>query len=151
MSEEKIAPVQGYSAGIPWPMHLRAYDAYCKEWGPQQAMIDLEGRNCRGGFSTGELDMFIPGWRDELSETTKLKQKIAELESLLAATAHALRRLTVENIPDEWPGECVLTLNEQYIHDDPTAVMTYLSAKIKGNGTIADHRAAAEVLRRVEE
>lgn len=80
MSEEKIAPVQGYSAGIPWSMHLRAYDAYCKMYGPQQALIDLEGRNCRGGFSVGELDMFIPGWRDELSEITRLREYIAELE-----------------------------------------------------------------------
>ena len=76
---EKIAPVQGYSAGIPWSMHLRAYDAYCKKWGPQKALIDLEGRNCRGGFSTGELDDFIPGWREELSEITQLQKRIADL------------------------------------------------------------------------
>lgn len=71
--KEKIAPVQGYAAGIPWSMHLRAYDAYCKKYGPQEALIDLEGRYCRGGFGTGELDMFIPGWREELSELTRLK------------------------------------------------------------------------------
>jgi hypothetical protein len=70
---EKIAPVQGFSAGIPWSMHLRAYDAYCKEYGPQSALIDLEGRNCRGGFSTGELDSFGPGWREELSEIRRLE------------------------------------------------------------------------------
>ena len=63
---EKIAPVQGFSAGIPWDMHLRAYDAYCDKYGKQHALIDLEGRNCRGGFGTGELDDFIPNWRDEL-------------------------------------------------------------------------------------
>lgn len=78
---EKMAPVQGYAAGIPWSMHLRAYDAYCKKWSPQPAMIDLEGRNCRGGFSVGELDGFIPGWRDELSE-------IARLTSLLGRARH---------------------------------------------------------------
>jgi hypothetical protein len=70
---EKRAPVQGYRARIPWAMHLRAYDAYCKRYGRQDALIDLEGRNCRGGFSVGELDVFIPGWRDELSEIAKLK------------------------------------------------------------------------------
>jgi hypothetical protein len=70
---EKIAPVQGYSAGIPWSMHLRAYDAYCKKWGPQEAMIDLEGRNCRGGFHDGELDDLIPGWREEVSEIRRLR------------------------------------------------------------------------------
>jgi hypothetical protein len=71
--KEKIAPVQGYSAGIPWVMHLRAYDAYCKKYGPQEALISLEGRNCRGGFSTSELDVFIPGWREELSELHRLR------------------------------------------------------------------------------
>jgi hypothetical protein len=77
----KIAPVQGYSAGIPWEMHMRAYDAYKKKYGAQPAMIDLEGRNCRGGFGTGELDMFIPGWREELSLVTKLNEEIVQLTS----------------------------------------------------------------------
>lgn len=45
---EKRAPVQGYAAGI-------------------------EGRNCRGGFGVNELDDFIPGWREELSELNKLR------------------------------------------------------------------------------
>lgn len=76
---EKMAPVQGYSAGIPWHMHLRAYDAYSKKWSPQPAMIDLEGRNCRGGFSTGELDDFIPGWREELSELNRLRKVICDV------------------------------------------------------------------------
>lgn len=62
----KRAPVQRLSGGIPWDMHLRAYEAYSKKWGPQEAMIDLDGRNCRGGFSVSELDDFIPGWRSEL-------------------------------------------------------------------------------------
>lgn len=75
--EQKRAPVQGFSAGIPWDMHLRAYDVYCKKYGRQRALI--EG-NCRGGFGTGELDRFIPGWRDELSERIKLqiRAKMAE-------------------------------------------------------------------------
>ena len=73
VKKEKIAPVQGYSAGIPWAMHLRAYDVYCKKYGPQEALVNLEGRNCRGGFSTSELDVFIPGWREELSELHRLR------------------------------------------------------------------------------
>lgn len=73
-AEEKRAPVQGYSAGIPWSMHLRAYDAYRNRYGRQQAMI--EG-GCRGGFHTDELDVFIPGWREELSEMAALKAALA--------------------------------------------------------------------------
>ena len=66
MSEarEKMAPVQGYPGGIPWAIHLEAYEVCSKKWAPQPALIDLEGRNCRGGFSTSELDEFVPGWRD---------------------------------------------------------------------------------------
>jgi hypothetical protein len=66
MEKEKRAPVQGYPPGIPWAMHLRAYEVYSKKWGPQPAMIDLEGRYCRGGFHVEELNEFIPGWRHEL-------------------------------------------------------------------------------------
>ncbi len=63
---ERRAPVQGFSAGIPWSMHLRAYTAYVKRYGKQEALLDLENKNCRGGFSIQELDEFIPGWRREL-------------------------------------------------------------------------------------
>lgn len=63
MADEKRAPVQGYAPGIPWSMHLRAYEAYSKKWRPQPALI--EG-GCRGGFAVDELDEFIPGWRQEL-------------------------------------------------------------------------------------
>lgn len=80
---EKIAPVQGYAAGIPWSMHLKAYDAYCKKHGPQQALI--EG-GCRGGFGDTELDMFIPGWRDELSELSRLRAINADMLAALEAT-----------------------------------------------------------------
>jgi hypothetical protein len=75
---ERLAPVQGYAAGIPWSMHLRAYDAYCKKYRPQQALI--EG-NCRGGFGDTELDEFIPGWREELSELRQLRARVAAAEA----------------------------------------------------------------------
>jgi hypothetical protein len=94
-AKEKIAPVQGFSAGIPWSMHLRAYDAYCKEYGPQQALIDLEGRNCRGGFGTNELDKFIPEWRTELSELAQLKRQLAERDA-------TIKRLSAPVSDKEW-------------------------------------------------
>jgi hypothetical protein len=79
---DKHAPVQGYSAGIPWSMHLRAYDMYCKKYGPQPALVDLEKKNCRGGFGTEELDEFIPGWRDELSKTVQLLRRARVAEAI---------------------------------------------------------------------
>jgi hypothetical protein len=76
------APVQGYGPGIPWPLHLEAYDAYCREYSKQTALIDLPGRGCRGGFGTKELDTFIPGWRDRVSEITKLRAELAKARAM---------------------------------------------------------------------
>ena len=96
----KIAPVQGYAPGIPWSLHLEAYDAYCKKWSKQEAMIDLEGRGCRGGFSTGELDGFIPGWRDKVSEMTKLKAENAELRAEIARLSDLVAIATGGQVPE---------------------------------------------------
>lgn len=62
---EKRAPVQRLKGGIPWDMHMRAYAVYAKRYGEQKALV--EGW-CRGGFATNELDMFIPGWKQELEQ-----------------------------------------------------------------------------------
>jgi len=59
----KTAPIQGDSRRLPWLMHLRAYHAYCRIHGSQQALIT---GNCRGGFYIEELNEFIPGWQEEL-------------------------------------------------------------------------------------
>ena len=80
----KVAPVQGWTPGIPWSLQLEAYDAYRARWQSQPAMIDLERRGCRGGFSTGELDQFIPGWRERASEIHDLRQSVARLRRILA-------------------------------------------------------------------
>lgn len=89
---QKIAPVQGYTPGIPWSMHLEAYDVYRKKYGAQQELI--EGW-CRGGFGTRELDDFIPGWRERLSELTSLKTerdalKVAAQAGLEAIESHLI-------------------------------------------------------------
>lgn len=97
-AQEKIAPVQGWPQGIPWSLHLEAYAVYCQKWGAQEALIDLEGRNCRGGFAVNELDQFIPGWRERVSEIYKLREAIAkkdateqELRQALQACVDALK------------------------------------------------------------
>lgn len=84
IAERKTAPVQGWPHGIPWSLHLEAYAAYCKKWSPQTALI--EGW-CRGGFSTDELDEFIPGWRERAGEIPALRAINADL---LAALREAL-------------------------------------------------------------
>lgn len=78
-----LAPVQVGRGGrmfIPWAIHLEAYEAHCKKYGPQTALIDLKDRGCRGGFGTGELDDFIPGWRDRVAMFGKLKAKLVALD-----------------------------------------------------------------------
>lgn len=105
--QEKIAPVQGYTPGIPWSLHLEAYDAYSKRWAPQPALIDLEGRGCRGGFSTNELDAFIPGWRDKISEIGRLRAQVADLKS----------RLTALQAHQPAPPACVPMLSEMELFE----------------------------------
>lgn len=75
---QRKAPVQGYAEGIPWEMHLRAYEKYCVEYRPQEALIK---GGCRGGFGTSELDKYIPGWRDELSTINRLEAEIEQLKA----------------------------------------------------------------------
>jgi hypothetical protein len=65
---ERLAPVQGYDSGIPWSLHLEAYAEYCKRYSPQPRLIQ---GNCRGGFDAGELDIFIPGWRERVSPASR--------------------------------------------------------------------------------
>lgn len=66
MSEKQIEfhPVQTSYAvrqdsQLPASVTRRAYEVYEHIWGPQPAMIDLEGRGCRGGFSIGEIIAFL--------------------------------------------------------------------------------------------
>lgn len=92
-AKEKMAPVQGYTPGIPWSLHLEAYEVYSRKWAPQPALIDLEGRGCRGGFSTSELDEFIPGWRDRASELVRVK---AQRDELLTALTFLCSRIEVD-------------------------------------------------------
>lgn len=37
----------------------QAYEVYCHLYGAQPAMMDLAGRDCRGGFGVGELIAFL--------------------------------------------------------------------------------------------
>lgn len=80
----KTAPVQGYTPGIPWSLHLEAYDVYRKKYGAQHALI--EGW-CRGGFGTSELDAFVPNWRAKVSEIGRLRSLVSDLERTLAKHA----------------------------------------------------------------
>lgn len=81
MSEPRIFPIQAHhlpmreQGGVPEPVYMMAYAVYKHIHGEQHAMIDLEGRGCRGGFSTGELVAFLYAsgfkkefWRERADE-----------------------------------------------------------------------------------
>jgi hypothetical protein len=81
-AEQRVFPIQtqavgrrGESGGVPESVYMAAYEVYSHIHGAQPAMIDLEGRGCRGGFSTGELIAFLYArpfpkdqWRDRVNE-----------------------------------------------------------------------------------
>ena len=64
---------------IPKAVTMRAYEVYCHVYGPQEAMIDDEGRGCRGGFDIlTEIAPFLYArsfpkeeWRRRVDEATK--------------------------------------------------------------------------------
>lgn len=65
-------------ATMPKVVCLRAYEVYKHIHGPQEALIDKEGRGCRGGFGVGELIAFLYAygfpkneWRDRANEAFK--------------------------------------------------------------------------------
>lgn len=98
MSEERTAPVQGWGERIPWWLHLKCYEGYCKEFGPQKSLVEGE---CRGGFGVNELDRWVPGWRDELSGRTALLRELAAARSLIE---DALRVMSCDPDGDiDWP------------------------------------------------
>lgn len=90
------APVQGYPGGIPWPIHLEAYAAYCKRYYKQVALIDLEGRGCRGGFGDTELDSLIPGWRERVSPIAEMQHQLVAIRKACDLHDHPTCRLIDE-------------------------------------------------------
>ena len=48
-----------HRAVMPSAVTLRAYEVYCHLYHEQPAMVDLAGRDCRGGFGVGELVAFL--------------------------------------------------------------------------------------------
>jgi hypothetical protein len=81
MAEPRLFPIQAHhlpareGGKVPEPVYMAAYAVYKHVYGEQEAMVDLEGRGCRGGFSTGELVAFLYAatfkqelWRQKVDE-----------------------------------------------------------------------------------
>jgi hypothetical protein len=80
---ERTFPIQGKTTHrrIPWWLAEEAYAVYSSRYGMEQSIERLAER---GGFGAGELDMFIPGWRDRLDRVKQLEAENAELRAALA-------------------------------------------------------------------
>lgn len=86
------APTKPGPMQIPWSVAEKAYGAYAQEHGRAQS---IERMAERGGFYWSELDKLYPAWRDETSEITRLRSRVAELEKeneQSQLTIDALRR-----------------------------------------------------------
>lgn len=65
---------------IPWSIAELAYSVYAGQYGKDQSLEQLAQR---GGFGPGEMDMFLPGWRERSVEVVRLKDRVAQLEKAL--------------------------------------------------------------------
>lgn len=59
-------PVCSDPTSIPWSLAERAYEGYARRYPASAASQSLERIVERGGFGLGELDEYIPGWREEI-------------------------------------------------------------------------------------
>lgn len=103
---------QPHPTQIPWSVADRAYSVYRAKYGSEQSLERLAER---GGFGPGEMDIFLPGWREEVSEINRLKgllksamvfAKVVEdlqaenAELALERDEHAKHRIYAENCRD---------------------------------------------------
>jgi hypothetical protein len=70
-------PVEGFGP-VPWVIAERAWVAYAERCGRSQSCERIAER---GGFSAGEMDMFYPEWRSEVSlaaECADLRRQLTQ-------------------------------------------------------------------------
>lgn len=63
---------------VPWSIAEAAWDVYAARYGREQSVERLAER---GGFGWGEMDMFLPGWR-ELAQKAREPEPEPEPEPL---------------------------------------------------------------------
>lgn len=82
MADPRMFPIQtrarshpSKGATIGEPIYMAAYEVYCHVCGPHPALIDLDGKYCRGGFGTCELIAYLYArgfpraeWRQRVDE-----------------------------------------------------------------------------------
>jgi hypothetical protein len=65
---------------IPWSLAELAYSVYSSRYGSSQSLERLAER---GGFGPGEMDEFVPDWRERCSEVSRLRSALERAESFI--------------------------------------------------------------------
>jgi hypothetical protein len=63
---------------IPWEIAEEAYSAYAQRYGKGQSLEELAKR---GGFSWGEMDEYLPGWRERVDLLNTLRAENEQLKA----------------------------------------------------------------------
>lgn len=77
---ERMFPIQSergakpHPTRIPWSIAELAYSVYSGKYGRDQS---LERLASRGGFGPGEMDTFVPDWRERCDEIASLRAQLA--------------------------------------------------------------------------
>lgn len=91
--ESKPGPVS-----IPWAIAEEAYQAYAQRFGTSQSLERLAER---GGFAWGEMDLFLPGWRERVDLLTSLRQEVELLDAEVKRQSYALRFGSTDEVKNE--------------------------------------------------
>lgn len=79
-AERAGKPGPDLRASIPWEVAERAWAIYHARYPNDQ---NVERMAERAGFSNGEMDDFLPGWRELADEWDELRRKVQELSQRL--------------------------------------------------------------------
>ena len=101
----KAREAEDQRASVPWIIGQMAWDRYAAQYGKDQSVERIAERH---GFSNGEMDKFLPGWR-EMADRIDLESValVAALEALKQAdqlanmASIAAGRLQLTSLRDE--------------------------------------------------
>lgn len=97
-------PFKPYPLRIPWSVAELAYSVYAGRYGTSQSLERLAER---GGFGDGEMDEFLPDWRDRCDTIAELRRQLAALreqnEKLTSACQQAREALAGTYAVVDWP------------------------------------------------
>lgn len=79
-----------YPTEIPWSVAELAYSVYSSRYGNSQSLQTLANR---GGFHPGEMDDFLPDWRERCDENAALRAEKDSIFKTLMAREQEIGRL----------------------------------------------------------